>query len=360
MGKSEYLVQTEDLLRWETEIFRKQGFSEEGAAIVADSLLEADLRGVSSHGAIRIPVYCDRLAHKVVFPDGPMDLAVDYGASAVIDGHDTFGQISGTRAMKLAMKKAESFGIGCVGVRNSHHYGTAAYYAQMALEKDMIGISITNTTPLLPPLGGLEKMVGNNPIACAVPAGKHWPIVLDMACSTVAHGKLQMAAKKGEEIPLGWATDETGKPTTDAEKAMKGFLYPVGGHKGFGLAVIADILCGPLMGGGFGREITGLSGCYEKPQNCGHFFLALDISKFGPVAEFKNRVDRYIEDLKVCPVNGEVSDIYMPGEKEYRMKEKRLREGIPLPTGIIDDLRKLAAECGLEPNDFRVESGKKE
>jgi ureidoglycolate dehydrogenase (NAD+) len=347
MKQSEYIVQAEVLRKTEWQIFRKMGFSEEGAAMIADSLLEADLRGVSSHGAIRIPVYCDRLEHKVVFPDQPMDVAVDYGAVAVIDGHDTFGQISGTRAMRLAIEKASRYGVGCVGVRHSHHYGTAAYFAQMALEADMIGFSTTNTNPLMPPPGGKKKIVGNNPISYAVPAGRHLPIVLDMACSTVAHGKLQVAAKKGIEIPFGWATDADGHPTTDAAEAMKGFLCPVGGHKGFGLAEIMELLCGPLVGSGFGEEVTGLTGCYERPQNCGHFFAALDVSKFGDRDAFKQRVNRYIDFVKSCPVNEEVSGVYMPGEIEYQTREKRLAEGIPLPAGIAEDLVRLTDSLGI-------------
>ena len=342
MKQSEVCIQAEELRALETKIFRRAGFSEEGAAVIADSLVEADLRGVSSHGAIRVPVYWNRLQHGVVFPDQPVDVAVDFGAIAVIDGHDTFGQISGTRAMRLAMEKAGQYGIGCVGVRNSHHYGTAAYYAQMALEKDQIGFSTTNATPLMPPMGGLRKMVGNNPFSYAIPAGKYDPIVFDMACSTVAHGKLQLAAKRGETIPPGWATDVNGNPTTSAEEGMKGFLYPVGGHKGIGLAEVMDLLCGPLMGGGFGGMVTGLNGCYERPQNCSHMFMAWDVSKFGDVDLFKRQVDEYIDYIKSCPVNDSVSGIYMPGELEYRMRERRLREGIPLPAEITEDLMRLA------------------
>ncbi len=348
MSDQTVTIQAEDLRAWEEEIFRKMNFTPEGAAMVADSLLEADLRGVSSHGAIRIPVYCARLEHEVVFPDSPVDVAVDFGAVAVIDGHNMFGQVSGTRAMHLAMEKAERFGIGCVGVRNSHHFGTAAYYAQMALEKDMIGFSTTNTTPLMPPMGGLKKMIGNNPVAYAIPAGKYDPVVFDMACSTVAHGKIQVAARTGAEIPLGWATDTEGNPTTDSRKALEGFLYPVGGHKGFGLAEVMDILCGPLVGGGCGGDITGLKGCYEKPQDCGHLFIAIDVAKFGDVEQFKKRVDDYIEYIKSCPINDSVSEVYMPGEIEFRIRRERLEKGIPLPTAIVDDLKALSEKLGID------------
>lgn len=340
-------IDAEQLRKLEEEIFLRKGFSKEGAEMVADSLLEADLRGVSSHGAIRIPVYCARLDHQVVFPDGPVDIIRDYGACAVIDGHNSFGQVNGTRAMRLAIEKAREYGIGCVGVKNSHHYGTAAYYAQMALKEEMIGFSTTNTTPLMPPVGGLRKMIGNNPVAFAVPAGKKNPVVFDMACSTVAHGKLQLAAKRGEEIPLGWATDKEGNPTTDAKAGMEGFLSAVGGHKGFGLAIIMDLLCGPLVGGGCGGDVTGLSGCYEKPQDCGHFFAALDIRRFTDYDLFQKRVEDYVDYIKSCPVNDSVKDVYMPGEIEYRTRAERLRKGIPLPEAILKDLKKVCEELKI-------------
>ena len=216
----ERIVPVETLRRIEIEIFEKQGFSHERASIIADSLLDADLRGVSSHGAIRSPVYVARIQQKVVFPDRPVEVVEDREAVAVLDGHDTFGQVCGTYAMQMAMNKAERYGVGCVGVRNSHHYGAVAYYTQMATRRNMIGFSTTNATPLMPPPGGAAKMVGNNPLSIAVPAGVYPPVVLDMSCSEVAHGKIQIAAKKNIEIPLGWATDSNGNPTTDAQKAL--------------------------------------------------------------------------------------------------------------------------------------------
>ena len=174
--------------------------------------------------------------------------------------------------------------------------------------------------------------------------------MLDMACSAVAHGKIQLAARKGQDIPLGWATDNEGNPTTDAQKAMTGFLCPVGAHKGFGLAVIMDLLTGPLLGGHCGGEITGLTGCYERPQGCGHFFMALDISKFTPLEKFREAMNSYIQYIKSCPTTNENVTIYMPGEIEYDLREKRLREGIPLPESIINDLAQLCRESGIDPH----------
>ena len=345
---AEIKVSAEKLRALETAIFEKKGFSKEGAEMVANSLVEADLRGVSSHGAIRVPVYLSRLDHNVVFPDKEFDVCVDNGAMAIVDGHDSFGQISGTKAMQLAIEKAKKFGVSCVGVRNSHHYGTAAYYAMMAADQNMIAMSTTNTNPLIPPVGGLQKKVGNNPICFAIPAGKHRNMVLDMACSTVAQGKLQLAAKKGTPIPQGWATDANGFPTTDPQEAMKGFLTAVGGPKGFGMALIMDLLCGPLVGAACGAQVTGLTNCFERPQNCGHFFIVIDISKFCDVDEFKKQVDDYIDYIKDCPTNETVNGIYMPGEIEYNLYDERIQNGIPLPETIINDLKKVCADLELD------------
>lgn len=345
-------VSADVLRKIEIDLFRKMGFTPEGAAIVADSLVEADLRGVNSHGVIRVPVYIARLQHNVVFPDGAAEVVKDFGAVAVIDGHDTFGQVCGTKAMKLAIEKAKQYGIGCVGVINSHHYGAVAYYTEMAARENMVGFSTTNATPLMTPPGGAAKMVGNNPISIAFPAGNKPAVILDMACSAVAHGKIQLAAKNGQDIPLGWATDPEGNPTTDAGKAMTGFLCPVGGHKGFGLAVIMDLLTGPLLNGHCGGEITGLTGCYERPQGCGHFFAAIDVTKFSTIEQYTQNMQDYIAYIKSCPTVSSDTTVYMPGEIEYNLKQQRLREGIPLPASVVDDLIKTCQELGVDTQDL--------
>ncbi len=344
---ADIIVAPEKLRAYEEAVFQHYGFSEDGAKKTANSLLEADLRGVSSHGAIRIPVYVSRIEHGVVETDGEPDLVVDTPAVAILDGHNTFGQITATKAMHLAMDKAEKCGIGCAGVRHSHHYGTAAYYAQMALERDMIGFSTTNTNPLMPVLGGKKRMIGNNPVSYAIPAGSHLPIVLDMACSLVAHGKISLALKRGEEIPLGWATDVDGNPTTDPAKAFKGFLSAMGGPKGLGLAMVMDLLSGPLVGSACGEGVSGLTGIFDRYQNCGHFFIAIDVKQFTDIDEFKKQVDDYIDYVKSSPTNDTVSGVYMPGEIEYGVRAKRLVEGVPLPETTIQELRELAEKIGL-------------
>jgi ureidoglycolate dehydrogenase (NAD+) len=349
----ERIVPAAGLQALEEDIFRKLGFTEEGSRLAAKSLVEADLRGVSSHGALRIPTYAARVQHGVVTTDGPLELIADHGATAVIDGRHTLGQIPGTRAMELAIAKAEEYGVGCVGVCHSHHYGTAAYYAQMAAAKGMVGMSMTNTAPLMPPLGGLKKVVGTNPISIAVPSRRHFDVVLDMATSTVAHGKLQIAAKEGKPIPLGWATDAQGNPTTDAKAAIDGgFLSPVGGPKGFGLAVIIDLLCGPLVGSACGDKLMPAARFFSAPQNCGNLFLAIRISAFRDLDTFLEEVDAYIDFIKSCPTNDTVDGVYMPGELEALRREQRLCSGIPLPEAVVRDLCELAESLGLEPKSY--------
>lgn len=348
-AQPDVVLSAADLQKLEENIFERLGFTPEGSMLAAKSLTEADLRGVSSHGVLRVPTYAARVEHGVVSTDKPLDIISDHGAVAVIDGHHTLGQISGTKAMELAIQKAGTYGIGCVGVRHSHHYGAAAYYTQMAATAGMIGISMTNTAPLMPPMGGLQKVVGTNPISIAVPAGRHCDVVLDMATSTVAHGKLQIAAKSGAPIPLGWATDAQGNPTTDARAALDGgFLSPVGGPKGFGLAVIIDLLSGPLVGSACGSQIMPAAWFFSAPQNCGNLFIAINVSLFRPLDVFLEEVDAYIDFIKACPTNSTVDGVYLPGELEQRLKEQRLKSGIPIPAAIAADLKEVAARLGID------------
>ena len=346
-------IAADKLEKLEEAIFVRLGFIEENSRLVAKALMDADLRGVSSHGALRIPMYAERIKEGVVTREQSFEILKEEGATAVIDGHHTLGQIPGTKAMELAIKKAAQYGIGCVGVCHSHHYGTAAYYTQMAASAGMIGISMTNTAPLMPPIGGTKKVVGTNPISIAVPSRRHCDIVLDMATSTVAHGKLQIAAKKGQPIPLGWATDSKGNPTTDAKEAINGgFLSPGGGPKGFGLAVMIDLLSGPLIGSACGDKIMPAARFFTAPQNCGNLFIAIQIEKFRDFDVFEEEVDAYIDFIKACPKNDSVSDVFMPGEIEHRLLEKRLAEGIPMPAAIMDDLISLAQSLAIPTNQY--------
>ncbi|MGH2460043.1 MAG: Ldh family oxidoreductase [Chloroflexota bacterium] len=308
------------------------------ADVVADSLVEADLRGVSSHGVVRVPTYVAGLVNGSIDPRPDLEIVVDLGPRAVVDGGDGMGQVGANRAMQLAVERAREHGIGAVGLRRSRHCGAMAYWAIQALAADCIGFATTNAGLNMAPTGGRDKIVGNNPLAIAVPTNRPWPMVLDMATSVVAGGKLDVAAIRGQKIPLGWATDLDGNPTDDPVTARKGLLLPVGGPKGYGLAVMLDVLAGVLTGARFGGGL-GIPGS-------GQFFLAIQVEGFLPIDEFRARMDQVIDQIQRSrPASGS-ERIFVQGEIEYEMAQRRTRDGIPLEEPIVDNLRRLAGEVG--------------
>ena len=346
--RSEVLVQAKPLREVCSQLFRAVGVPREHADRIADTLVEADLRGVSSHGSLRMPSYIARLREGGVNPCPNIRLVVDTPALALIDADHGQGQVAGVKAMGLAIEKAKKLGMGAAGVRNSFHYGAAAYYAMMALEEDMIGFSTTNTTPNTLVWGAAKGGVGNNPISYAIPAGEEWPVVLDMAVSVAAWGKVNLAHEEGRKIPFGWVVDESGNPIDDPEVAMKeGVALPVGEYKGSGLGIVMDILSGVLTGANFGLLVPRRAGPSVR-YGIGHFFWAMDIKPFMPIDEFKRRMDQMIRDIKSLPLAKDTERIYLPGEIEYENKERHLKEGIPLAASTLEGLRKLGEELGVE------------
>jgi len=319
-------------------IFRGVGVPDGDAAIVADSLVEADLRGVSSHGVVRVPTYVKGLTDGEINPTPSLQLIYDGGSRATVDGDNGMGQVGSHRAMQLAIERALEHGVGAVGLTHSRHCGAMAYWAIQALEHNCIGVATTNAGLNMAPTGGRDKIVGNNPVAIAVPTNRPWPMVLDMATSVVAGGKLDVAAIRGEKIPLDWATDADGKPTDDPATARKGLLLPVGGPKGYGLALMLDVLAGALTGARFGGGLG--------PAGSGQFFLAIQVDGFMGVPEFKERMDQVIDQLhesRVAPGSGR---IYVPGEIEADKSQQRTAKGIPLEAKIVSDLNRMARETG--------------
>jgi ureidoglycolate dehydrogenase (NAD+) len=332
-------------------VLRCAGVPDAEAGIVADTLVEADLRGVHSHGVMRLPIYIKRIQAGLVRPEASATVVTEGDAFVQLDAHNGLGQVASVRAMDLAIGKARRRGIGIVGVAHSTHFGAAAYYAMQAAARQMIGVAITNTVPLMPPVGGAAKIVGNNPIAYAIPAGRERPVVLDIATSVVAHGKVQRARGRGDRVPLGWGVDRHGEPTDRPEAIMDGgMLLPFGGHKGFGLAMIFDLLCGPLTGAGASAEVAGLAiGGQARPQNAGHLFLAIDVAQFRPLPDFFDSVDRYVQAVRNSPRAPGIERIYVPGEIEFETADARRRDGIPIDPDVIADLNGLAREFALEP-----------
>lgn len=330
-------------------LFLKLGIKKEQADIISDALLEADLRGVHSHGLLRLPIYVKRMKLGLINKKAIPYVIKETSSTAILDGNHGMGHYSGYRAMMLAIDKARKTGIGAVGVRNSTHFGISAYYGLLAVKSEYIGIVFSNTTPLMAPTGGAKRLIGNNPLCIAVPARNYVPIVLDMACSNAAIGKIQLAAQEGREIPHGWGTDKNGVETTDPKAVLdNGMLMPVGGYKGYGLALMIDILAGVLTGSGFGEEVTPLYHDFINKQRTGHFMIALDINYFINKEIFFNRLELLIKSIKNSPRAPGVKEIFLPGEIEENKKQENLKEGLTLPEGILNELSSLAEEFKLK------------
>ena len=332
------LIRSDILEKAVIAVFVGTGLPPRDATIVANSLVEADLRGVSSHGVVRVPGYVAGLRDGSINPQPSLDVAFESGSRAIVDGDNGMGQVAAQKATDLAIRLAREHGIGAVGLRRSRHCGAMAYWANQALAADCIGIATTNAGLNMAPSGGRDKIVGNNPVAIAVPTNLAWPFVLDMATSVVAGGKLDVAAIRGEKIPLDWATDPDGRPTDDPLVGRKGLLLPVGGPKGYGLALILDVLAGVLTGARFGGGLG--------PPGSGQFFLALQVEGFMPVAEFKNRMDQVIGQIHESAIAPGFGRIYVPGEIESDKAQARLTGGLPLEKAIVDDLNRLLVEVG--------------
>ena len=356
-------VQAEPLKGFCARVFEKLNVPEEDARITADVLVTADLRGIASHGVARLRRYVNGLRDGMMVAQPQVQVLTETPATALIDAGAGLGQPASYRAMQKAIQKARDYGAGFVTLRNSNHYGIAGYYAMMALEHDCIGISMTNAAVLVVPTFGRDAMLGTNPIAVAAPAGEERPFVLDMATSTVPRGKLEVYNRLEKPIPLGWATDETGTPTTDAGRVLENFkqrigggLLPLGGagellrgYKGYGLALWVDVFCAVLSGAAYADLV------YPKapdgkplPSKIGHFFGAWRVDGFRPVDEFKAAMDDLQRRLKNAPKAGDQTRIYIHGEKEYEEAERLSREGITLNPKVAADLRAIGEEMGVK------------
>lgn len=326
--------------------YRSLGVPDDHAALIADTLVEADLAGHQSHGVMRTFWYVDRFQTGAIRTVTETSFVTDAGAIAVLDGGDGVGQVVAAEAMRSAIARAKAHGIGAVSVRNSGHFGTAFYFTRMAAEAGCIGFLSTNASPAMAAFGGREKRVGNNPWSIAAPAGKHPPMMLDIANTAVARGKLYLARQRREEIPEGWAIDAEGRPTRDAAIGIAGNILPMAGHKGYAIAVMMDVLSGVLGGGEFGEMITGPYHA-DKRSGVGHFAMAIDIAKCRPLADFEADMEAMIARLKSTPRAPGVDEIFYPGEIEARNAERHRREGIDLPDDTVADLNAQAARLAI-------------
>jgi LDH2 family malate/lactate/ureidoglycolate dehydrogenase len=319
---------------------------QEDASFFAWSLVQTNLWGIDSHGVLRTKVYVDRVCKGAINPRPNIRKAHGAFAFEVLDGDDGAGPVVAKAAMGRAIELAGQFGVGVVGARRSNHFGAAALYARMAAEAGMIGIAMTNVVPNVVAPGGSKPVVGNNPLAVAIPTPGGFPFVLDISLSNVAGGKLLLASKKGEKIPFDWATDKDGRPTDDPDVGFKGFLLPMGGYKGLGLAYVVDILSGVLTGGAFLDEMKGMYKYPDDPSLTGHFMLALQVEAVMPQAEFEERMTAFASKVKSSPMWDASREMLVPGEIEYRTEQARRAEGIPVPPALYDELVALGETLG--------------
>ena len=339
------LVKAGELRRVAAAIFEKLGLPAEDAGWVAETLVRAELAGTSSHGTIRIPDYAARLEGGAVNPDPRVRVVKDAGALAVLDGDNGMGQVVSRRAMEECMDRAGRHNVGVVIMTGSNHFGAAALYSGMAIERGMVGLCTTNTVKVIAPWGGKEKLIGNNPVSIAVPGAP--PVLLDMALSQVARGYLIQARRAGKPIPEGWGVDSEGRPSTDADEILgTGSLSPAGGYKGSGLSIAIDAAIGALAGGGHSHEVVGIMNT-EKAGGVTHFFAAIRIEALRPLADFSGAVSALCDLLRGSPKAEGTERIWMPGEIERERAEERQGAGIPLMAGRIEEISALTGRLGI-------------
>lgn len=314
------------------------------ADAVADNLIDADLRGVTSHGVARlIKIYVERLEVGVV--DGRVSPSIirESSSTALVDAHNGLGAVAAGFATGVVIGKARNTGAAWAGVAHSNHFGACSYYTNRIAGEGMVGIVFTNAPPTMAPWGGIEPRLGTNPIAVAVPTGERTPLSVDIATSVVARGHLLLAATKGEAIPAGWAQDRLGRPTTDADEGLAGTVLPMGGHKGYALAFVIDIITGILTGSAFGQQVGQLYGDLDHPQAVGSLFGAIDIGHFVPLERFYDDVAQAVRDIKSSPTAPWADEILVPGELEARARSGPEAGWIPIPAAIHRELSELGA-----------------
>jgi LDH2 family malate/lactate/ureidoglycolate dehydrogenase len=328
------------------DILTAVGIVAADARLVAADLVAADLEGIASHGVMLLPMYVERIDKGSVSRASAGQVVSDRGGAIVIDAGNALGQLTSRQAVKLAVERAREIGLAAVAVRNGFHFGTAGRYARMMAEQNCVGVVLSNTRPLMPAPGGAEALVGNNPVAIALPSAGEFPAEADMALSATAMGKIRLAAAAGARIPGDWAVDSEGRPTTDPAAAIKGMLLPAAGPKGFGLAFVIDLLCGGLSDGAVGAEVRPLYGDPGEPYRCAHFFLAIDAGHFPPGERFAERVRDQAMRVSASKRGDGVERVYAPGELVWATR--LASDGVcRLDAATVRSLRETAARVGV-------------
>jgi L-2-hydroxycarboxylate dehydrogenase (NAD+) len=336
------------LCRFMTTALERLGLPADDAMTVARLMTEAEVQGSDGHGAIRLAPYARRIRAGGINLRPDIRVVQEKAAMALLDGDNGMGHLVMEKAARIAIEKARKCGIAWVGSRLSNHAGPASLYARMALAQDMIGLyfAVGNANHL-PPWGGLDMLLSTNPIAVAVPAGDEPPVVLDLATTVAAYGKVKAKAQRGEQMPVGWMIDRQGQPLTDPKRADEGFLMPIGGYKGYGLAMIVGLLAGTLNGAAMGSEVIDFNHDDTTITNTGQAIVAIDPDAFGDLAEFKARVDKLVRELRASERMPGVDRIWMPGEQSHEKRIANERDGLALPPALRAQLDALARDIGI-------------
>lgn len=345
------LVPAAKLSEFVARLFAAVGVPGAAAGTVARGLVEADLEGLSSHGVMLVDMYIERLRKGSVSRNKNASVVSERQGAIVLDAGHALGQLTGIQAMNMALEKARQFSAGIVSVRHGFHFGTAGRYALQAAEAGCIGIAMCNTRPLMPAPGGAERVVGNNPIAIALPTAGKIPIVLDMATSEAAMGKIRMAEKAHEAIPPTWAVTAQGMPTTDPTEAIAGMLLPSGGAKGFGLSFLIDLMCGLLSQGATGSQVRPLYGDFKVPYDCSHLFIAICVSYFCDIDWFRQQTAAAADRIRTGQRASGVEQLFTPGEPGWRHREQSDGK-VRLESTVVAMLTGIANEFGVNNIPF--------
>jgi LDH2 family malate/lactate/ureidoglycolate dehydrogenase len=331
-------------------LLEAHGVPPQDAAIIAGCLVSADLRGVDTHGLCRLPIYLERVRAGLINAKPNLKPERVTPVAATLDGENGFGFVIGMRAMQEAIAMAREYGIGVVSARRSTHFGMAASYALPAVEAGLMAMVFSNASQAMPPWGSKQMLLGTNPFCMAAPAGKHRPVILDMSPAVAARGKIRKAERRGEKIPLGYALDADGRPTTDPKAALAGgVVLPIGEHKGSGIAMFMDIFGGVISGANFGGDVGDQYKTFDRSQDVGHFFLAMKPNLFVTEEQYRARIDTLVDRMKSAPLAEGSSEVLVPGEPEDRYEAQRRKSGIPYAASEVKALHDEAKRASIQP-----------
>jgi LDH2 family malate/lactate/ureidoglycolate dehydrogenase len=349
---SEVRIQAEQLEAFIARAFEAVDVPREDATKIAQLMARADVNGSEGHGIFRLPQYIRRIRGGAINVKPNIRIEREAPAMAVVNGDNGMGHLVMRYATEIAIQKAKTTGVAWVGANWSNHAGPASLYASMPLEHDMIGLYMAvGSANHLPPWGGIDMLLSTNPLAVAVPAGEEAAIVLDMATTVAAYGKVKTKAQRGETMPIGWMIDRQGQPLTDPRRANEGFLLPIGDYKGYGLALVIGLLSGTLNRAAMGHNVVDFNADDTTPTNTGHAIVAVSIAAFGDVAEFKRSVDVLIRELRNSRRLPGVERVWLPGEQSHQKRLERLRSGVPMPSALLSSLDELAGQLKIAALD---------